>query len=103
MMKFLALFLVIFISIAINLPHGYLAMLGMDADILMAALVAIVIAGLTVHRRLFFVVLVVVMSIGANLPETTIQRLGVDREILLAGLIAVVLIPYVMFQLGYKE
>lgn len=102
-MKFLALFLVLFISIAVNLPHGYLAMLGMDPNILMAALVAIVIAGLSVRRRLFFVVLVVIMSIGANLPESTIARLGVDREVLLAGLIAVVLIPYIMFQFGYEE
>jgi hypothetical protein len=102
-MKFLALCLVIFISILVNLPGGYLAMLGLDADVLMAALVAIIIAGLTVHRRLFFVVLVVIMSIGANLPEGTIERLGVDREILLAGLVAVVLVPYVLFQLGYKE
>ena len=102
-MKFLALTLVLFVSIVINLPTGYLAVLGMDADILMATLVAVMIAGLTVHRRMFFVVLVVVMSIGANLPEPTMLRLGMDREILVAGLIAIVLIPYVLMAMGDSE
>lgn len=102
-MKFIALFLVLFISIAINLPSGYLAVLGMDTGVLMAALVAIVLTGLTVHRKMFFVVLVVVMSIGANLPESTIQRLGMDREVLLAGLIAMVLIPYILMAMGDSE
>lgn len=102
-MKHLALFLVLFVSIAINLPSGYLALLGIDADILAAALVAVVLTVLTVNRKLFFVVLVVAMSIGANLPDPTIQRLGVDREILLSGLVAIVLIPYVMYMFGYEE
>jgi hypothetical protein len=102
-MKYLALFLVLFVSIAINLPSGYLAMLGMDATVLMAALVAVLLTLLTAHRRVFFVVLVVVMSIIANLPDPTIQRFGMDREMLLAGLIAIVLIPYVMYMFGYEE
>jgi len=102
-MKYLALFLVLFISIAINLPSGYLALLGFDADILLAALVALVLTVLTANRKLFFVVVVVAMSIGANLPDQTIQRLGMDREILLSGLVAIVLIPYVMYMFGYEE
>ncbi|MFC1684306.1 hypothetical protein ACFL0R_02390 [Pseudomonadota bacterium] len=102
-MKYLALFLVLFVSIAINLPSGYLSLLGMDPDILLAALFAVLITVLTVHRRLFFVVLVVLVSIVANLPDPSIQRLGVDREILLAGLIALVLIPYVLYMFGYEE
>lgn len=102
-MKYLALFLVLFVSIAVNLPSGYLAMLGLDVSIILAALVAVLLTVLTAHRRVFFVVLVVVMSIAANLPDPAIQRFGLDREVLLAGLIAIVLIPYVMYMFGYEE
>lgn len=102
-MKFVALFLVLFMSIAINLPEGYLSVLGLDGNVLTAALAAVVLAGLVAHRRMFFVVLVVVISVAANLPETTIERIGVDRDILIASLIAVVLVPFVLSMIGDSE
>lgn len=102
-MKYLALFLLLFISIAINLQSGYLAVLGFHPDIMMAAVAAALLTVLTAHRKVFFVVLVVMMSIGANLPDATMQRFGLDREVLLAGLMAIVLIPYVMLMFGYDE
>ena len=93
-MKFVALFLVIFMSVIINLPDGYLVRLGIDANIMMAALAAIVIAGLTMHRRLALIVLVVLLSVGANLPESATEVIGVNRDFLLAGLIALLLVPF---------
>jgi hypothetical protein len=92
-MKFVALFLIIFMSVVINLPDGYIARLGIDANVIMAALVAFVLAGLIMHLRLALIVLVVCLSIGANLPESAAESFGVNRDYLLVGLVSLVLFP----------
>ena len=102
-MKFIALFLVIFMSVIINLPDGYLVRLGIDANVIMAALVALVLAGLTMHRRLALIVLVICLSIGANLPEGAAGSIGVNRDFLLVGLVAFVLLPFVARLTGLDE
>jgi len=102
-MKFIALFLVIFMSVVINLPDGYIARLGIDANIIMATLVALVLAGLTMHRRLALIVLVIGLSLGANLPESAAESIGVNRDYLLVGLVAFVLLPFFARLTGIDE
>ncbi len=85
-------------SIAINLPDSYIARVGIEPDYIMAALAAIVIAGLIVHRKLLLIVLVVALSIGTNMPESFMVSIGVGRDYLFATLIAIVVIPWIIEQ-----
>lgn len=86
-------------SIVINLPDSYIARLGIEPNYMIAALAAIVIAGLMVHRRLLLIVLVVGLSIGTNMPETYMSSIGVSRDYLFATLVAIVIIPWIVEQL----
>jgi len=76
--------------------------LGFDANYLFAALVAVAITGLIVHRRVLLVLLVILSTIGANLPVGIADQLGLDRDILLATLIALIVIPYVAGKVEMK-
>jgi len=100
--KFILFFLIIFLSIAINMPDSMITRLGFDANYLFAALAAVAITGLIVHRRILLVVLVILSTIGANLPVGVADRLGLDRDMLLATLIALVVIPYVAGKVEMK-
>jgi hypothetical protein len=100
--KFILFFLIIFLAIAINLPDNMISRMGFDANYLFAALAAITISGLIVHRRLFLVVLVIVCTIGANIPHGIAEELGLDRDVLFATLIALVLIPYIAGKIEFK-
>ncbi|MEE9159663.1 MAG: hypothetical protein V3U60_14940 [Gammaproteobacteria bacterium] len=93
-MKIILVFLILFISTTINLPDGIIARLGINANALTAALFAIVISGLVVHRKLLFIVLVVSLSIGTNMPETFMSSIGIDRDYLFVTLIAIIIIPF---------
>ncbi len=100
--KFILFFLIIFLSIAINMPDGMIARMGFDANYLFAALAAVAITGLIVHRRLFLVVLVMISTVGANLPVGITDQLGLDRDILVATLVALVVIPFVAGKIELK-
>lgn len=76
-------------SIAVNLPDGMIARLGFEPDYLMAALVALVLAGFIISHRMAMIVLVVAVCIGANLPLDMAERWGLDRDILVATLVAI--------------
>lgn len=93
MLQAALVFLISFLSIAINLPDSVIARVGFDPDYLMAALVAIAITGLTMHRRMFLVVLVVFCSVAANLPADLISSWGLDKDYIIATLIVLVLLP----------
>lgn len=95
-MKFLLIFLVVLMSIAINLSDSMIARIGVDPDYLLLTLLALVITGMVAHQRLALVVLVVFMCIGANLPADFAQSLGIDRDLMTAGLVAVVVTPYII-------
>ena len=81
-------------STAINLPDGIIARAGINANYLTAALLAIVISGLVIHRKLFFIVLVLSLIIGANMPERIMSSIGIDRDYVFATLIAIIIIPF---------
>jgi len=79
-----------------------IARLGLDANYLLAALVAIAITGLIAHRHLLLVVLVLGCVVGANLPEDVIEYIGLDRDILFATLIALVVVPFIAGKVEIK-
>ncbi len=91
--KFLLLFLVLFMTVSINLPGGMIARIGLDPGYLLAALVAIAVAGMVIHRHILLVLLVVLLTIGANLPEGASASLGIDRDYLIATLVGIVVLP----------
>ena len=76
--------------------------LGFDANYLLAALAAIAITGLIVHRRMLLVVLVLVCTVGANLPDSFVESLGLNRDILLATLIALIVVPFIAGKVEIK-
>ena len=92
-MKTLLIFIVLFLTIAINLPHGMIARMGFDADILIAVLIAIVLTGLLRHRQLFLVILVVICALAVNVPEEMIMHWGIDPDYFLGILVALVILP----------
>ncbi len=95
MVSFGLVFLTLTLSIGANLEDGFLARLGLDPNILLATLVALVITGLVAHQRLALVVLVVLMTVAANLPAELALSIGYDPDYVLAGLVAVVTTPWI--------
>ena len=93
MIKAVFVFCVLFMTIGINLPNSMISRIGLDADVLMAALASFVITGLIVHRQLLLILLVLVCAIGANMPEDVVSTWGIDRDYILATLIALVVLP----------
>lgn len=92
-MRAILIFIVLFLTIAINLPHGMISRLGFDADVLIAVLVAVVLTALLQHRQMFLVVLVVFCAIAANLPAETIRSYGIDPDYFMGILFALVVLP----------
>jgi ABC-type spermidine/putrescine transport system permease subunit I len=96
--KFILVFLVLLMVIAINLPQGAIAGLGFDANYLIAVLTALVIAGLVSSQKLGLIVVVVCAAIAANVPREVADSIGYNRDIMLAVLIALVILPFVARQ-----
>ena len=86
-------FFILFLTISINLPDSVISRLGFDADILMAALVAVVITGLIQHKNLLLIILVVFCSVLANMPEEVMQSWGLDSDYFFGILVALVVTP----------
>jgi len=93
--KYLLLVMVLFMTIAVNLPDNMISRLGFEPDYMLAALAAIVITGLTAFRRLAAISLVVLVSLGANMPEGFLLPIDVDRDILTACLMVIVFTPVI--------
>lgn len=89
------IFLVLMITIAINLEDNMIARFGFEPTYLVMALVAVVITGLVMHRDLALVVLVLFLSIGANMPADFMLNFGIDRDILTGILGAIILLPFI--------
>ncbi len=92
-MKSVLIFIILFLTIAINLPHGMIARMGFDADILMAVLIAVVLTGLLQRRELFLIILVVFCALAANIPEEMVRGWGLDPDYFLGMLIALIILP----------
>ncbi len=92
-LKIALIFLILFLSIAVNLEDNVVARVGLDPNYLMMTLVAVVIAGLIAHRSMMLITLVLFLSIGANMPADLMLDYGIDRDYLTGVLVAVVIVP----------
>lgn len=91
--KGILIFLMLVMTIAVNVGDNAMARLGFDQDYLLMGLFATVVTGLIMHRNLFLVVLVLLLSIGANMPEGFMLNFGWDRDYFVGALGAVVFSP----------
>ena len=92
-MKSIFIFIVLFLTVAVNLPEGMLKQFGYDADILVAALVAVVFTGLLQHRQVFLIVLVMICALAVNVPEEMIREYGMNPDYILGVLVALIVLP----------
>ena len=92
-MKFVLVFVILFMTIAINLPTSVIARLGFEADYLIAALLAVVITGLIQHKKLFLVVIVMFCSIVANMPKEALVNWSMNPDYFFAILVGLILTP----------
>lgn len=89
------IFLVLFITTAINVEDNVIARLGFEPTYLVMTLVAVVITGLVMHRNLMLVVLILFLSVGANMPAAVMSNFGIDRDILTSILAAIIILPFI--------
>lgn len=94
MKKFLLIFTVLLLVIGANLSDGFLARIGLNADIMLVALGVFVIAGLIANQNLAFIVIVCLIAVAANLPEETARSIGYDSDLMFGLLVGLVLIPF---------
>ena len=95
-MKFVLVFLILFMTAAVNLPDGMLQGLGMDPKYLMAALGAWVLAGLFTHTRLLLTVMILGLALLVNLSPESLENMGIERNYLLITLLCVAILPLVV-------
>ena len=96
-------FLVLAFSLGINLGMHLLDTLGMGESYLLLTLIAVVMAGLLVHRKAFFLVLVTIVSVAINLPEDVLLQMHLNRISLLATLLALVVLPFLNKRMGLES
>ena len=94
MKKFILVFTVLLLAIGANLSDGFLARIGLNADIMLVALGIFIVAGLIANQNLAFIVLVCAVAVAANLPEATARSIGYDPDLMLGLLVGLVLIPF---------
>ncbi|MGA8006058.1 MAG: ankyrin repeat domain-containing protein [Burkholderiales bacterium] len=74
-----------------NLPREYvLETLGVNPDVLLAALACAVVLGLFLYLKFFFFLAVVLLIAGANMPQQVADGLHISRVPLVLALIALV-------------
>jgi hypothetical protein len=95
MKKFVLVFLTLAMVLAINLPGGMLSQFGASPNALIAALAALVIAGLIANEHTGLVVVVILAAIAANAPQEVAASIGYSRQVMLAVLIALITLPLV--------
>ena len=100
--KGLLIFLLVTMTIAVNVGDNAMARLGFDHDYLLIGLFATVITGLIMFRNLFMVVLVLFLSIGANMPADFMLNFGFDRDFFIGALLAVVFAPILAKIMGIE-
>ena len=93
LVRFGFVFLMMFMVITINLPTSMLARFGIEPTYIYAALVAIILAGLTANKPLAMAILVIAAAAGANLPPELAELYGVNQDLLIVTLVALVLAP----------
>ena len=100
MKKFALAVLIGLMVIGVNFHGGLMERLGVDTNILMFALLAMVVVGIMQFQHVGLGALVVVLALAANVPEETALSIGYNPDYVLAALVGLVALPFVARQLG---
>ena len=91
--RYLLSFLILAMTIGINVGQHLLDALNIDRNYLIISLIALIVAGLIAHTKLFFIVLVVILTASINLPPEMLIQYGINPDVLFATLLAVIVAP----------
>lgn len=86
-------FIILFLTLSVNLPNSFISRMGFNADILMAALVAVVLTGLVQFKNMFLTILVILCSVFANMPDEVMHGWGLDNDYFFGVLVALLITP----------
>ena len=94
--RYLLSFIIIMLSIGINLGQHILDRLNVDRNTLLITLIAMVVAGLVAQRHLLFITLVGGLTVAINLPPEFLIQNYVSPDLLFATLVAVIIAPFAL-------
>ncbi len=92
-LKLTGLFIVLFITIALNISDNFVVRLGFEPNYLLVAGVSLLIASLTMNQHILIIIVVLVLTLSTSVSEETAASFGYDRDVMLAALVAVVMLP----------
>jgi uncharacterized protein len=87
-------------AVLANLPADYARGLGIDPDIMVAALACSAIVGLFLYLKFFFFLAVVLLILGANLPDQVAEGFGISRLPLILALLTMIGISLINHVIG---
>ena len=100
--RYILSFLILAMTVGINVGQHLLEQLSIDRNYLIIALIALVVAGLIAHTKLFFIVLIVALTGAINLPPEMLAQYGINPDILFATLLAVIVAPTASKLVGWR-
>jgi len=89
-------FIVVFLSLSVNLPDSMVGRLGFDANYVFVACVAMMFSFMIAQRRVIVFILAACLAIIANMPEGVVAEYGVDRDFAAGLLIALLFTPFIL-------
>lgn len=93
--KSILLFLVLFVTIAVNLPTGMFAGFGFQPNLVLAFFIALGVTAAIKEAHLGMTIVVVVLTALANLPVEDYVEFGFDRDIIITALVVLVISPII--------
>lgn len=91
--KGVLLFLMIVISMAVNLDDNLIARFGLSMNYGLVFLAALAIALLAADQKLPVILVIGIFSLIANMPDSFILNFGLDRDIFFGLMASLVLAP----------
>lgn len=99
MLRYLLVFVPLFVAMAANNDNNMLTQLGLGDGAVLAAAVAAFLALLIFEYKTIFLVLTVLVAVAANLPPEAAIDFGFERDYALAALLSILLSPRIVDQL----
>ena len=94
--RFILVFLVVFSTIAVNMPSGIFRGLAIDPKYPIALVAAYVSARLLSTQKLTLIALVLFVALFANLPDANLKSMGLERLWVIIALLTLCISPIFM-------
>lgn len=99
MLRFFAVFVPLFVTMAANRADNMLTQLGLGESLGLLLLLPALLALLVFEYRTSFLIVAVVVAVVANLPAEAALELGFERDYAIAALLSIILTPRIVEQL----